>query len=151
MSTDKRKPFHFANGRQFVQQLAARLLDEFALFAGRNTVYLFEQDAKIQSTPVNVNKLRALVDERLCAICLILRDGRYEPEHYQIGLSRQDLTDTLADILKLAPPAPMFVKTLSPMETDHAIQRLRQGEPPASIGPAYGVPEAVILDLRKAA
>jgi hypothetical protein len=148
---DDRKPFHFANGRQFTQQLAARVLDEFMLFAGSNTVYLFEQDEKIQLTPVNVNKLRSLIDQRLCAVRLVLRDSRYEPEHYQLDLSRQAVTDVLEEVRKLAPPAPMMVKTLSPMETDHAIQRLRQGEPPASIGRAYGVPEAVILELRKAA
>jgi hypothetical protein len=151
MTIDNRQHFYFGTGRQYVERLAQRVLDEYMLFSSSNAVYLYDETAKIQLTPVSVNRLRELIDQKLCAVRLALRDGRYETERYQLDLNRQALTDVLEYLLRNTPAAPMYVKTLSSMEHDHALQRLRQGEPPMSIAKAYGVSESVILELRRAA
>jgi hypothetical protein len=148
---DNRKAINIKTGRQYTLKLAEHLLDDFMFFAGPNAVYHYDPNGQPQLTPLNINRLRELVDQKFCALRLVLVDGRYEPEHYQLTLSRQDLTDVVAELSKLAPEAPMFVKSLNPMERDHAMQRLAQGERPESISRAYGVRVEDVLALRRAA
>ena len=149
--TDTRRVFHYISGQASLKKLAARLVDELDLFVTSDRVFLFDADANEQLQPINVHLLRELIDRNYYDIQLIQRDGRWQKDPRQLSLTRQDLIDTMGEILKLAPPGPFSVRQLTPMQIDHAYQRLRQGESAPSIARSYNVPVDAVLALRNAA
>jgi hypothetical protein len=152
-NNDNRKVVAFHGGRRSIERLAAALADEYsgALFAVADRVYLLDE-ATGQLLIVNHDRLRELIAQRFTAVRLLMRDGRYEKDFFGLDLSRQDLTDILGEIGQLAPtgPSQMMTRTLTPMQKDHAVQRLRQGEPAASVAHAYATTVAEIQALRSA-
>jgi hypothetical protein len=114
-------------------------------------VYLL--DGEGQLLLINHDRLRGLINQKFATVRLVLREGKYQKDFSRLDLGRQDLTDLTSELLKLAPlgPSQMVTRALPPMERDHAIQRLRQGEPVETIAAAYRVSAAEIKQLRGAA
>lgn len=148
---DHRIPFHFATGHQYIQALAEKLREVYEMYGTSNAVYLYVESAPgpQQLQIINVNSLRSMIDQAFCAVRLVIRGDHYERDRYQLDLSRQAVSDVLAELLKIVPPAPLMIKTLGDREAGYAIQRLKSGEPPSSIARAYGVSETAVLELRR--
>jgi hypothetical protein len=145
---DNRRPVAWLGGTRSVIRIAEILADELVFFASGDQVFIYDQGAEPELTPVNINTLREIINTRLCGLRLVVRDSRHEIERHNLDIPRQGLLDVRAELMKVAHTGLPVVRALSPMQVDHIRQRLAQGENISSLAQIYSTTETEIRKLR---
>jgi hypothetical protein len=138
---------HYFAGQKGVQLLVATLNDKLEFFNVSDRLYEFNETAGTL-TPVSIQRLRELIDEHLCDTHLVQISGKWVREYHRLQVTRQDLIDLMAELLKVAPIGPAETRPLSLAQQDWVIQRLNQGEQPASIARDYKLSVEQVTALR---
>ena len=138
---------HYFAGQKGVHQLVTVLNERLEFFNVSDRLYEFNEAAGTLS-PMSVQRLRELIDEHLCDTHLVQIGGKWVREFHRLQIPRQDLIDLMAELLKVAPIGPAETRPLSLAQQDWVIQRLNQGEQPASIARDYKLSVEQVTALR---
>jgi hypothetical protein len=143
MTDDSREVFIFhGRGRADIEALAAAIARRYVreLFT-EDRLYLLDAGRLV---PLSRDILRALVSRAFCSLQLVQVNGRWHCEPAEIELGNQHLADLTAQLQLLAAKAPAAGRVFPDAMKQQWTDRVKMGEPVASIAYAFSVDPSVI-------